>query len=130
LVPARGRRAAPAQGRVGIADVGRQHRRRGHLVLVHQPQFLEDKHVTGLSEGREHGGVGDVVGRVGVAGVDAAKKVEDELRVQDEVADVAERARHGLHAPAKLGDGGFTLLHGMELVVEEDGVRLLVAAPC
>jgi len=35
--------------------------------------------------------------------------------------DITERISHGLHAPAILG--GVALLHGVELMVEEDGAR-------
>lgn len=49
------------------------------------------------------------------------EKIEGELRVQDGMDDITERISHGLHAPAILG--GVALLHGVELMVEEDGAR-------
>jgi hypothetical protein len=54
------------------------------------------------------------------------KEVEDELGVLHGVADIMEGVGGGFHALAVGGDAGVALLHGVELVIEEGGPRLLV----
>ena len=54
----------------------------GDLLLVSEAKFLQSQHVPHLVEGREAcGGVGDVIGCGGEAGVEAAEEVQDKLRV-------------------------------------------------
>jgi hypothetical protein len=77
-------------------------------------------------EGGEGCVVGDDVGRVGEARVEVAKEIEDELGVLHEVADITEGIDGGFHALAVGGDVGVAQLHGVELVIEEDGPGLLV----
>jgi hypothetical protein len=79
-------------------------------------------------EGGEGCVVGDDVGRVGEARVEAVKEIKDELGVFNEVANITEGVDGGFHALAVRGDVGVTLLHGVELVIEEDGPGLLVGA--
>jgi hypothetical protein len=69
--------------------------------------------------------IGDVVGGVRDARVEAAQEGKDELRVLHGMADVAEGGSLGLQALAVCRDGGVALHHGVELV-EEDGAWLLV----
>jgi hypothetical protein len=56
------------------------------------------------------------------------KEIEDELRVLHGVVDITEGVGDGFHVLAVGGDVGVALLHGVELVIEEDGSGLLVGA--
>lgn len=92
-------------------------------------KLLQGEHVPRLGEGWETGsGVGDVVGGVGEARVEAAEDVQDKLGVLNGMADVAEGVSEGLHAAAILDDGGVALCHGVEVMTEEDPPGLLVGA--
>jgi hypothetical protein len=97
-----------------------------NLVVVGEAQLLESEHVVRRDECGEGCVVGDDVGRVGEARVEAAKEVEDELGVLHGVADITEGVGGGFHALAVGGDAGVALLHGVELVIEEGGPGLLV----
>lgn len=92
----------------------------GHLGLVRQSELLEDEHIARRRERRQGRRVGDVIRGVGEA------RVEDELRLRDGVADIAERVGECLHALAVLGNREITLRHRVELVAEEDGALSLV----
>jgi hypothetical protein len=96
------------------------------LVGVGEAQLLESEHVARHGEGGDGCVVGDDVGRVEETRVEAAKEVEDELGVIHGVADITLGVDSGLHALAVGGDAGVTLLHGVELVIKEDGMGLLV----
>lgn len=75
---ARGR-VAPARAAVGgrrQAGPREEGGSVGDLLLVGEAKFFQGEHVAGLSEGQEAGGgVGDVVGGVGVARVEAAEEI-------------------------------------------------------
>lgn len=62
----------------------------GDLNLVCQTEFLKGEHGVCLGKAGERRRIGNVVGGVGVAEVEAAQEVEDELRFRVTVADVAE----------------------------------------
>jgi hypothetical protein len=66
------------------------------------------------------------VGGARKAGVEASQQVEDELRVEDGVADVAQGISRGFHLLAVGVDGEVTLSHRMEFVTQEDSSRGLV----
>ena len=55
-------------------------------------EFHQHEQVAGLREGGKDGGVGEVVGCVGEAWVDAAEKIEDELGFGDVMADVVQNS--------------------------------------
>jgi hypothetical protein len=80
--------------------------------------------VVGVGEGEAHGG--DVIGGAGVLLVQPAEKVEDELRLVDGMADVAELFGGGLDAETVVVNGGISLSHGVKLVTQEDGPLRLV----
>ena len=114
--------AAPA--RTGAARAGRSEEGGvdDSLLVVGQADLLEEQHVVSPGKRGEDGGVGDVVGSVGEARVEATQEGEDELRVHG-VADVAEGGGLDLQALAVCRDG-VALHHGVELVEEEDGTWL------
>ena len=82
----------------------------------------------GPGECGKDNGVGDVVGGVGEARIEAAQKGEDELRVLDRMADVAKSGGLDLQPLAVRRYGAVTLHHGVKFVEEEDGTRLPVGA--
>jgi len=82
----------------------------------------------GPGECGKDSGVGDVVGGVGEARIEATQKGEDELRVLDRMADVAKSGGLGLQLLVVRRDGAVTLHHGVKFVEEEDGARLPVGA--
>ena len=82
----------------------------------------------GSGECGKYNGVGDVVGGVGEARIEATQKGEDELRVLDRMADVAKGGGLGLQPLVVRRDGAVTLHHGVKFVEEEDGARLPVGA--
>lgn len=106
---------------------GSSEERRGStgLLFILQPQFLEEKLMASGGEGE---GLlpGDVVGDRRVDLVDAAQKVEDEVALEDGLANVAQFVGLRLHADAVVVDGGIPLNHRVELVIEEDGTRRFV----
>jgi len=79
-------------------------------------------------EGRQHGGVGDVVGSSGVARVEAAEEAEDELGVLDCVTNVPEGSSLDLEPLAVLVDGRITLLQGVEFLQQEDSPGSAIGA--
>jgi hypothetical protein len=66
-------------------------------VLGAEAEFLDTEHVGGRLEVGERRGVRDDVGSGGEKGVEAAQKVEHELRGGDVVADLPERISGALH---------------------------------
>ena len=81
----------------------------------------------GSSERGKYNRVGDVVGGVGEARIEATQKGEDELRVLDRMADVAKSDGLDLQPLAVRRYGAVTLHHGVKFI-EEDGARLPVGA--
>lgn len=60
--------------------------------------------------------------------VETMKEVENDLRVLHRMANIMEGVGGGLHALAVGVNTRITLLHGVELMVEEDCLRFLVSA--
>jgi hypothetical protein len=54
-------------------------------------------------------------------------KVEDKLKILDWMTNVTEGVGGGLYALVGV-DGSVALLHGVELMAEEDGLRILVGS--
>ena len=82
----------------------------------------------GSGEWGKYSGVGDVVGGVGEARIEATQKGEDELRVLDRMADVAKSGGLDLQPLAVRRYGAVTLHHGVKFIEEEDGAWLPVGA--
>lgn len=94
--------------------------------VVGQMEFLENKGVPRRGERREDRSTCDVVCRTGEVGVDAAQKVENQLRLRDGVPDVAKGIGCRLHALAVGSDGEIALDHGVELMMKKDCTWFLV----
>jgi hypothetical protein len=102
--PARAGAARPSRGEEG----GAGHR----LVIVGETELLERQHVMSPGKCGKDGGVGDVVGGVGEARVEAAQKGEDELRVRHRMADVAKSGGLDLQSLAVRRRASSTRRHG------------------
>ena len=81
---------------------------------------VTSNNVMGPGECGKDSGVGDVVGGVGEARIEATQKGDDELRDLDRMADVAKSGGLGLQPLAVRRDGAVTLHHGVKFVEEED----------
>ena len=68
--------------------------------MVGQAELLKNQHVMGSSEHGKNGRVGDVIGGVGEARVEAAQQGEDELRVLHRMTDIAKSGDLGIQALA------------------------------
>lgn len=121
-----GDEAAAGDSAAAKAARGVERRLGRHRALVGEAEFLQNELLAGGGEVRQRVRIGDVVGGAGEAGIEAAQEVEDELRVGDDAADIAERVGGGLHPLGVVVDGGVALGHGVELVTQEDGTRGLV----
>jgi hypothetical protein len=82
--------AAPAQAGVARASRGEEGGVGDGLLVVGQAELLENQHVVDSGEHGKNNEVGDVIGSVGEARVEAMQEGEDELRVLHEVDDVTE----------------------------------------
>lgn len=98
----------------------------GDLALVSETQFFEDQLLAGGDEFRKQIRVDNVDGNAREARIEAVQQVEDELQVEDCVADITERIGGGFHILVVLVDGEVALGHGVELVAKEDGTRSIV----
>jgi hypothetical protein len=67
-----------------------------------------------------------VVGCGGELGVQAVDEVEDELGLEDGVADVAKRVDEGFDVVIVIGNRGIPLNRSVKLIAKVDGVCLLV----
>jgi hypothetical protein len=72
-----------------------------------------------FDEGRQGFCVGDIVGGVGVAGVEAVKEVQDELGIVDDDADITEGVSEVLDPLAILVDGYIAQGNGVKLMTQE-----------
>lgn len=120
-------RAAPWRS-AGGARGGHHGRCSRGLLVVGEAQLFEGEHFSRPGEGRQHGGVGDVVGSGSVARVEAAEEAEDELGVLDCVTDVPEGSSLDLEPLAVLVDRRITLLQGVEFLQQEDGPGRAIGA--
>ena len=84
------------------------------------------KHVHRRGEGRQRPRVGDEIGGVGEARVEAVQQGEDQLTVLHGVADVAKSVGVLLQLRGVGFDREITLSRGSELLVQDDSARLLV----
>ena len=116
---------ARRRGAGGVGE-GSERRRRSFLALVAKAKFLDAKHVGGSLEVGERRRVGDDVGGVGEAGIDAAQKVEHKLRGGDGVTDLPHSVGSLLHLLRVGIDGEITLGHAVEFLPKDDRPRLLV----
>jgi hypothetical protein len=98
------RGAAAARARAGGGG-GKESCGGRRLDLVGEAELLEFQEIKSRGEVGKDGGVGDVVCGVAEAGIDAAEKIEDELRVLDWMADVPEIGGLPLHDLSVLVDG-------------------------
>jgi hypothetical protein len=114
-------RGAAGGGRGGAGDEGGGG---GDLLPVGEAKLLQGELVPSVGEGEV--GSSDVVGSAGVVLFQATEEVEDQLRLGDGVADVAELVGGRLDAEAVVVNGGFSLSHGVELLAQEDGALRLV----
>jgi hypothetical protein len=96
------------------------------LGLVGEHGQLESEHGACLPEGKEWGHVGDVVSGDGELGVEAADEVEDELSLQNGMADITERVAEGVDMLVVVGDGGVPLNKSVKLIAKGDCTHLLV----
>ena len=115
---------AAASAAAGGSRAGDERRGGGDLLPIREAQLLEGELVARVGEGEAGGG--DVVGGAGKLFVQPAEEIEDELRLIDGMADVAELVGGGLDAEAVVVDGGIPLSHRVELVAQEDGPLRLV----
>lgn len=74
-----------------------------------------------FDEGRQGFCVGDIVGGVGVAGVEAVKEVQDELGIVDDEADITEGVSEVLHLLAilmtqEVARGAFLAVKSLSMV--------------
>ena len=123
----RGGGAAPWRSAGGARGSHHSKCSRG-LLVVGEAQLFEGEHFSCPREGRQHGGVGDVVDSGGVARVEAAKETEDELGVLDCVIDVPEGSSLDLEPLVVLVDRRITLLQGVEFLQQEDGPGRTIGA--
>ena len=117
---AAGRRGTGNRSRSGKGGVG------GDLVVVGEAEFLQTKHVHRRGEGRQRPRVGDEIGGVGEARVEAVQQGEHQLTVLHGVADVAKSVGVLLQLCGVGFDGEITLSRGSMLLVQDDSARLLV----
>jgi hypothetical protein len=95
-------------------------------VLDAEAEFLDAEHVGGGREVGQRHSVGDDVGGGGEARVEAAQEVEHQLRGRDGVADLPECSSSALQLLGVGVDGEVALGQVVELLLEDDGARLLV----
>jgi hypothetical protein len=121
------RRGGLAGGRhTGGGGGGNKDRSRGLFALSAKAKFLDAEHVGGRLEGGKWRRVGDDVGGVDKAGVEATQKVQHELCWRDGVPDLSEGIGGALHLLGISVDGEVALGQVVELLFKDDGVRLLV----
>jgi hypothetical protein len=77
---------------------------RGDLGLICKHGLLEGEHGASLAKGGERDDVSYVVGCGGELGVQATDEVEDELGLEDGVADVAKRVDEGFDVVIVIGN--------------------------
>ena len=115
-----GRRGIGNRSRSGKGGVG------GDLVVIGEAEFLQTKHVHRRGEGRQRPRVGDEIGGVGEARVEAVQQGEHQLTVLPGVADVAKSVGVLLQLRGVGFDGEITLSRGSEILDQDDSAWLLV----
>src|SRR6185503_14292219 len=89
-------------------------------------EFLEEQLIADLVERRERA-TAKVNPHVTELVVEAAQNIEDEGAIVDDLAEVPELGRHGLHLAAVVADGQLTLREGAELGVKAQRSSFAVA---
>lgn len=120
-------RAQDASGAAGSL-LGNEGSNAGGGGVARMAQLGQLQQRASFAERRQLGVEGDVVDGVPEARTKAAEEVEDEGRLRNGVADVAESVGEHLDVLGLVGDGELALHERVELLVEVDSPSLAVAA--